>query len=171
MLKAYRCLICGETYLGETASDRCPFCGAAGKHLVAAAEWIPHGKVALSEQSYQDCQKALELELENMAFYQCAAKKTTNQIMQAYFKRLAKQEGEHAEVLCKMMGIDEPAPPSVTCPDNDHDNMEGAHKREDEAVQFYQEVANRASEARVQEVFRALTEIEAEHLIISSIYR
>lgn len=171
MLKPYRCQICGETYLGEAIPDRCPYCAAAGKHLLPAAEWIPYGKVEMSEQSYQDCQEGLKLEQNNMAFYKCAAEKTNNKIMQAIFKRLAKQEGEHAEVFCEMMGIEEPPLPSVTCSESDHDNMEEAHKREDRAIQFYQDVANRAPEKRVQEVFLALTEIESEHLIISSIYR
>lgn len=170
-MRPYRCQICGETYLGEIVPDRCPFCGAAGKHLLRAAEWVPYGKVQLSEESYKDCERALQLELDNMAFYRCAAGKSKNQILQAIFKRLSKQELEHAELICEMMGIELPEAPAVSCSDKDHDNMEEAHARENRAIHFYQEVANRAPEQRMQQVFRALMEIESEHLIVSNTYK
>lgn len=171
MFNPYRCQVCGETYLGEEIPDRCPFCGASFRHMVPAAEWIDYGKVEMSEQSYQDCQEALKLELDNAAFYKCAAGKAETQITQSIFKRLSKQEVEHAEVFCKMVGQEVPPLPEATCNGNDGDNMAEAHRRENRAIKFYQQAANRAPEARLQEVFRAISEIESEHLKISSVYR
>ncbi len=171
MFRPNRCQICGETYLGTQKPDRCPFCGADQRHIVMATEWVDHGKVDLSEQSYKDCERSVELELDNMAFYKCAAAKTKDQIMESFFKRLSKHEGEHAELLAEMMGIEEPDPPEVSCSDDDRENMAEAHRREKRAILLYQAIANRAPEPRMQEVFRALTDIESEHLIVSSTYR
>ena len=171
MMNALRCQICGETYLGSETPDRCPFCGAHRDHIKRASEWIDYGEVDLSAQSREDCERSLDLEMNNMAFYKCAASKTKDQISQAFFKRLSKQEGEHAELLCEMMGIDEPDAPEVACSDDDAENFKEAHMRESRAIRLYQQIANRAPEARVREVFRALTDIESEHLVVSSIYR
>ena len=171
MFKAYRCQICGESYLGEMTPDRCPFCGAHERYLMTAAEWMDYGAIELSEQSREDCERALELEMNNMAFYKCAAAVTENQVMQSFFKRLSKQEGEHAELIAEMMGVDEPEAPDVECSDDDYENMKEAHRRETRAIKFYQQVARRAPELRVQQVFSALTDVENEHLMISGVFK
>ena len=36
MAKLWRCEICGDPYVGETAPDNCPFCGAYKKHIKEA---------------------------------------------------------------------------------------------------------------------------------------
>ncbi|MFO7941371.1 MAG: ferritin family protein [Bacillota bacterium] len=171
MMQANRCQICGETYLGAEVPDRCPFCGAHRDHIKRASEWIDYGEIELSEQSKKDCEKALDLETNNKAFYACAASKAKDQITRAFFKRLSKQEGEHAELIAEMMGIEEPDDPDVDCSEDEAENMKEAHGRESRAIRFYQQVAGRAPEPRMQEVFRALTDIESEHLIVSSVYR
>jgi rubrerythrin len=172
MFSPYRCQICGETYLGSAAPDRCPFCGAHGRQMVGAAEWVKTGKVEMCEQSLQDCMEAIQLEVGNAAFYKCAQKNAQNQLTQAIFKRLHKQELEHAELLAEMAGVDEPGLPDESCAGNDDSqNLTDAHAREQRAIRFYLQVADRAPERRVQEVFRALADIEAEHLKISNVYR
>lgn len=167
----YRCQICGESYLGPTAPERCPFCGAGGHHLVSAAEWIDHGKQELSGQSVADVRRAVELELNNAAFYTCCRYKAQSQITEAIFARLAKQEAEHAELLSEMLGAEMGGKPEVGCSDVDEDNFAEAHKREKRASTFYLQVAGRAPERRIKEVFYALAEIETEHLKISNLYR
>ncbi|MCW3489393.1 ferritin family protein [Dethiobacter alkaliphilus] len=172
MFSPYRCQICGETYLGSDAPDRCPYCGAHGRWMMGAAEWVKTGKVEMSEQSYEDCMKAIQLEVGNAAFYKCAQKNAQTQVTQAIFKRLQKQEAEHAELLAEMAGVEEPDLPDEDCAGNDDaQNLADAHAREQRAIQFYLQVADRAPEKRVQEVFRALADIESEHLKISNIYR
>lgn len=172
MFSPYRCQICGETYLGSAAPDRCPFCGAHGRWMMGAAEWVKTGKVEMCEQSLQDCLKAIELEVNNAAFYKCAQKNAETQVTEAIFKRLHKQELEHAELLAEMAGVADPGLPEVTCAgNNDAQNLADAHAREQRAIRFYLQVADRAPEKRVQDVFRALADIEAEHLKISNIYR
>lgn len=172
MFNPYRCQICGETYLGSAAPDRCPFCGAHGRWMVGAAEWAKTGKIELCQQSYDDCLQAIDLEVNNAAFYKCAQQNAQTQVTEGIFKRLHKQEMEHAELLAEMAGVEEPALPAASCAANDDaQNLADAHAREQRAIQLYLQFADRAPEKRVQDVFRALADIEAEHLKISNIYR
>jgi len=174
MMHPYRCQVCGETYLGEVPSDRCPFCGASGTELKKASLWYDRGKVEMSSQSYDNCAQALELELNNAAFYKCAVANASNQISQSIFKRLLKQELEHAELLAKAMGIDIPQLPEGSCQASDAENFLQAHKHEDRAINFYLKAAQDAAKSKEDEVayiFRHLTEIETEHLILTNLYR
>jgi len=172
MMHPFRCQICGESYLGGYPPERCPFCGAHGRWMVGAAEWIRSGKTEMCEQSKQDCLAAMQLEVGNAAFYKCAQNNAQTQITESIFKRLHKQELEHAELLAEMVGVPEAALPAESCAgDNDAQNLTEAHAREQRAIIFYLQAADRAPEKRVQEVFRALAEIEAEHLKISNVYR
>ncbi len=170
-MKPWRCQICGETYLGEVPSDRCPYCGAPGKNLISAAEYLDYGVIEISEKSKKDCLYALELELNNTAFYKKCADNAENQISKAIFKRLGKHEGEHAELLADMLGIEEGELPEVSIPDNDTDRFIDAHDHEQKAINFYLQVARNAPEERVREVFRALSDIELEHLNLANIYK
>ncbi|MDP2873632.1 MAG: ferritin family protein [Bacillota bacterium] len=111
------------------------------------------------------------MELNNTSFYQCARRKAQNEISEAIFARLAKQESEHAELLAEMLGIEMPEAPEVGCDDSDEANFTEAHGRERRAQSFYRQVAGRAPEARMQQVFYALADIETEHLKISNVYR
>ena len=169
-MEPFRCQICGETYLGNERPDRCPYCGAAGKHLINAAEWIDHGKVEMSEQSYKYCEDAVKLELSNAAFYKCATQSAENQFTEAIFKRLQKQEAEHGELICEMMGIEVPELPQENCAPSDEENFKESHRREKRAMNYYLEIVKNAPEPRVKEVFKALAETESEHLQASNIY-
>jgi rubrerythrin len=166
----YRCEICGETTLMANPPQRCPFCGSAQIRVVPAAEWIDYGKVDMSEQSYKDCQKALDLELKNYAFYKCAAANAQSQMTQAIFERLMEQEYEHAEVFAEAMGIPLPEAPIRSCSSEDAKNMRRSNKHETTAIKFYTEVANRAPEPRIQQIFKAIAEVENEHLMVTNVY-
>lgn len=170
-MKAFRCQNCGETYLGDSIPDRCPYCGAASHHLVPPAEWIDYGIVPMSEWSLNQCRHTLEIELSNSAFYRSCAEKAELNVNAAIFSRLADQEEEHAELVGKMSGLDEPLEPMEVAPNNDADKFTEAHVREKRAVLLYQKIAREAPENRVREVFRILSEIEGEHLKLSNIYR
>lgn len=171
MMKPLRCQLCGETYLGEEVTDRCPYCGAAGWQLVSAAEWIDFGHIEMTTKDLENCREALGLELGNTGFYKACVKKAENIFNEAIFKRLSKHELEHAEVLTKMMGVELPDPPQESCPDTDADKFTEAHAREHRAIKFYLQAAKEADNPRVAEVFRSLAEIETEHLQISNVYR
>ena len=170
-IKPWRCQICGETYLGSESSDRCPFCGADGENLKSAAHYIEYGEIEMSEQSRKDCLHALELEIDNQVFYQKCTEHAENQISKAIFKRLGKQEGEHAEVLEDMLGEEIDFNPNPAIPDNDFDRFAKSNEHEKRAINFYLEVARRAPESRVRQVFRALADIETEHMNLANIYK
>ncbi len=167
----YRCRICGETYLGNTEPDRCPFCGAAGRHLVSAPEWERIGKIEMAAESRDYCRKALDLEISNVNFYKACAVNAETVIAEAIFKRLSKHETEHAEVFARMLGIDIPESREERAPESDSDKFAEAHARESRAIKFYLEAAEKVKERRVAEVFRALSDVESEHLKISNLYR
>lgn len=170
----YRCQVCGETYLGSSVPDRCPFCGAAGSEIKKAAMWYDRGKLQMSQQSYDNLNRALELEVNNTAFYRCAVEKASNQISKAIFKRLMKQEQEHAELISKAMGVAMPQIPQGTCKNSDPDNFIEAHDHEDMAINHYlksAEDATKANEPEVAYIFRNLAEIETEHLILTNTYK
>ncbi len=170
-MKPWRCQICGETYLGKEASDRCPYCGADGENLKSAAHYLDYGVVEMCEQSRKDCLHALELENDNTAFYQKCTEAAENQVSKVIFKRLGKQEAEHAELLADMLGVEEGELPEVEIPDNDYDRFAEANIHEKRAINFYLEVARKAPEPRVRQVFRALSDIETEHLTTANIYK
>lgn len=170
MMNPYRCQICGETTLMANAPQRCPYCGSVGRRVVPASEWIDYGKVNMSHQSYSDCEKALELELKNYAYYKCAVSKAHNQLTEAIFRRLMKQEYEHAELIAEAMGIELPEEHKRSCYDSDYKNMKASNKHETKAITFYTEVANRAPEPHIREIFQALAEVEGEHLIMTNVY-
>jgi len=169
-MNPFTCLICGETYLGGAAPDRCPFCGAHKMYLLPSSVYMDQGRGELSEQSRKDCRKALQFKLKNQSFYLCAAENAENPVTEKIFKRLAKQEAEHAELLCEIMGIEETELPRETCESGDVTNFKEVNGRERRAINFCHQVAARAPEARVKEVFRAIAEIECEHLKLSKIY-
>ncbi len=170
----YRCQVCGETYLGSSTPDRCPFCGAAGSELKKASLWYDRGALQMSQQSRDNLTRALELEINNAAFYKCAYNQASNQISQAIFKRLMKQEQEHAELISKALGIPMPEVPTGTCKGSDPDNFIEAHDHEDEAINHYlksAQDATKANEPEVAYIFRQLAEIETEHLILTNMYK
>lgn len=171
MMKPLRCQVCGEVYLGDGTPDRCPYCGAAGNQMIAAALWIDYGKLNLDEQDMEKCRTALGFEVSNMTYYRCCAGKAESIFTQAMFKRLSKHEMEHAEVLARMMGVDMPQFTEESCPDTDKEKFEEAHLREQRAIKYYLHASAECKDPRVREVFRALAEIETEHLQMSNVYR
>ncbi len=172
MLKPYRCRLCGETYLGEGVPDRCPYCGAAGKLVVPAAEWNDLAAVPATDPETADlCRGALDLEVSNAAFYLSGRKRAELAVNGAIFNRLSKQELEHAEVFARLLRLPAPSLKEEEAPEADEAKFADAHHRESRALKYYQDAASRAKAENVREIFRVLSEIELEHLRLSNIYR
>lgn len=168
----FRCRLCGETYLGAAAPERCPFCGAAGKHVVPAAEWADlAGTPAADPETADLCRGALDLEVSNAAFYQKSRHQAELAVNGAIFARLSKQELEHAEVFTRLLGLPAPTLPDEGAPGPDAEKFDEAHRREHRALKYYQDAAQKAKGENVREIFRILGEIELEHLRLSNIYR
>ncbi len=167
-MKFYRCLVCGEVYMGTDRPSNCPFCGAPQKYLVLNEEWVDENLDLgeLSEISRQNLQKALQLEVNNSPFYRDAMNRTKNVVLQGVLKYLSKIEGEHASAVRKILKCEpiQPEPGKEVAVDDDRVNVEAAHAREVAATAFYKKAADEAIEPRVKKVFTALSEIESDHI-------
>lgn len=166
----YRCLICGEVYMGSVVPSNCPFCGAKAEYLVPAAEWVDEnlGISNLGEVSRRNLEQALQLEVNNAPFYRDAMEKTSSIELQAIFKYLSKIEREHQSVVQKILKCElpQPEPGREVAADSDEENMQAAHAREQSATAFYARAALEAVEPRVRKVFTALSQIESDHVAL-----
>jgi len=164
----YRCLICGEVYMGDSVTSNCPFCGAWAKYFVPPAEWIDENKGLgeLTDISRTNLEKALQLEVNNAPFYQDAMNRAKSMELQGIFKYLSKIEREHQSVVRKILkcGLPQPEPGKEVAGDDEMENMRAALEREKTATAFYAQAANQATEPRVKKVFVALSEIESDHV-------
>ncbi len=164
-VNVYRCLICGDPYLGANKPTNCPFCGAHGNLIVPVADY--NDKKDLStDKSRANLETALELEISNTQFYRAAAQVGDDEPTTQMFRALAKIEAEHASTICKWLKIDKPAALNETGEANDSmlANVEESRKREERASGFYGKAAGEAMEKRVAWFFRALAEVEKDHI-------
>jgi rubrerythrin len=167
-IKVFRCRICGDPYIGTETPSRCPFCGARTKYLIEAADWNPSEfDVELSEKSRMNLEKALDLEINNAGFYECAmdkAKAAGDEYYIAKFKALKRVESEHASAICKFLKISAPSLPAMLCSNGSEGNTKEGWCREKKAIESYSQFRNEATEPRLEEFFGALVEIETDHL-------
>jgi rubrerythrin len=167
-IKVFRCRICGDPYIGSDAPMQCPFCGAPQRFFVEAQDWNPDEfNVTLSEMSKKNLEAALQLELDNAAFYDCAknaAEKEGDHYSLAKFKALMKVEREHASAISKFLKISRPELEKQACNANSKVNSKEGWKREDRAIKAYSTFEKQATEKRLKEFFGALVEIETDHI-------
>ncbi len=167
-IKVFRCRICGDPYIGEEAPKQCPFCGANERFFVDAHDWNPNEfNVELSEVSKKNLEAALQLELDNASFYDCAknmADKADDHYGIAKFKALMKVEREHASAISKFLKISQPELEKKACDANAKVNTKEGWEREDRAIKAYAKFKDEATEPRLKESFGALVEIETDHL-------
>lgn len=168
MFTAFRCEICGETYLGSSQPENCPYCGARKRYLKKMENYNRVMPSEVSGKSQENVRKAIGLEIDNAKFYDCAAKKTKKESEATVFKRLKKIEAEHAELLAKILDIPEKELPKYeSCSSNAQENYQEAHKRENRAIKSYSQFAEEAEEPEIKELFQALVDIESDHLNLS----
>ena len=168
-MKVYRCRICGEVYIGEEKPGSCPFCGAHENYFVLAGEWKLLRSETVSEVTKGNLEKALDLEIDNTNFYKAASEKSKDVYGSSMFKGLSKVEREHASVICKLLNIEKPDSKVGLdkAVDSDKANVEEANRRERRAVKFYGQARNRVPEEEIKEFFKALMEIESDHMILT----
>ncbi len=171
-MKMYRCRICGETYLGSECPSHCPFCGAHAEYFVDTTGYPEDINVVdLTEVERNDVMQAIELERGNARFYMAMAQHRDNMKLASAYKRLAKIEAEHASVFCKLAGTAKPA--DLLDPADASDdwcaNIDDSIGREQRASRFYAEVSQRATSARIKEVFEAVSAIEADHIELDGV--
>lgn len=169
-MKFFRCQICGDVFIGTEKPSNCPYCGSKDRYLVPAAEWTDENLTIteLSAVSRRNLEKALQLEVDNAPFYRDASARAKTMHLQGAFKGLAKVEAEHASVVRKILKCEPPlpGPDAERAVDDDMGNLRLAHEREVEASRFYAASALEAVEPRVKKVFIALSQIEADHIMV-----
>ena len=167
-IKVFRCRICGDPYIGSEIPTQCPFCGAPKRFFVEAQNWNPDEfNIKLSEITYKNLEAALQLELDNASFYDCAknaADKDGDQYSLAKFKALMKVEREHASAISKFLKISRLELEKQSCNSNSLANTKEGYEREDRAIKSYSKFGKEAVEPRLKEFFGALVEIERDHL-------
>jgi len=167
MVKLWRCEICGDPYIGESAPDNCPFCGASKKYIKEAKEADVNFDVDLNEKDKANAEHALQVEVSNAAFYFCAAQKTDDEEGKLLFKALGKVEAEHASVWRKILKLDSVPEGNDECHVSNKENLEDSHARETKAIEFYRKAAAESENERVKQLFEAFVEVETDHLQLS----
>lgn len=167
MVKLWRCEICGDPYIGESAPDNCPFCGAHKKHIKEAKNLKVNFDVELNEKDKANAEHALQVEVSNAAFYFCAAEKTDDAEGKLLFKALGKVEAEHASIWRKILKLDSVPKGEEPCHSGNMENLQESHDRETRAIEFYRRAAEESENDRVRQIFEALVEVETDHLKLS----
>ncbi len=169
MFTAFRCELCGETYLGNSKPENCPYCGAHEEYLKKLEDFERLMPDDVSEESRENIKKAIELEIDNAKFYDCAYNNSEDELEAAVFKRLRKVEAEHAELLAEIIDVPEEEIPSYEeCSSDAIENYKEAHERENRAIQSYSQFSHDAESPEVEEVFTELVAIEKDHLDLSN---
>ncbi len=170
MYGGYRCRICGEVYLGDKKPTQCPYCGARARYLVnlEREEFNRLKPDKVTDNDLDMIKKAIKLEVDNAKFYYCAGDETQDEDEAETFERLGGIEEQHAKALANIAEIDRRNIGSTkSCSEEARENYTDAHDREERAIQRYGEFARRADEPEVEEFFRAIIEIEKDHLDLS----
>ena len=167
-VRVFRCRLCRESYIGEEAPSRCPFCGAPGWIFIPAENWNPSEYIfEISDVSKTNLEAALKLELSNTEFYLCAmkaAQTSGDEYGYAKFKALKKVENEHAETIVKLLKIKEPQLKAISCSHSFDENTQEGWERENRAIKAYANFAKEAPEPQLKQFFEVLVEIETDHL-------
>jgi len=167
-IKVFRCRICGDPYIGNEIPTQCPFCGAPKRFFVEAQDWNTNEfNIKISKITLKNLEAALQLELDNASFYDCAknaADKAGDHYSLAKFKALMKVEQEHASAISKFLKISRPELEKKACNSNSIANSKEGYEREDRAIKSYSKFKDEAVEPRLKEFFGALVEIETDHL-------
>jgi len=167
MVKLYRCIICGDAYVGANPPSNCAFCGAHMSYIMEAKEAVVNFDVPLSAKDKANAEHALKVEVSNSTFYFCAAEKTNDPEGKLLFKALGKIEAEHASIWRKILKRGSVPSGNDTCHTENVENLQESHARETRAIEFYRKSAAESSHPRIRQIFEALVEIETDHLHLS----
>jgi rubrerythrin len=167
MVKLWRCIICGDPYIGANPPSNCPFCGAHEPFIKELKQAVVTFEVPLTEKDKANAEHALQVEVSNATFYFCAAEKTDNAEGKLLFKALGKIEAEHAAIWRKVLRLAKAPTGNETCHTENVKNLNESHERETRAIAFYKKAAEESDHERLKQLFNALVEIETDHLYLS----
>jgi rubrerythrin len=123
----------------------------------------------LSDISKENLNTALGIEIDNTNFYKAVSERSKDTYVQSMFKGLSKVEREHASAICKHLQIQKPDSNVGLdkAVDSDEENIQEANRREKRAVKFYGQASGQAPEPQMKEFFKALMQIEADHIVLT----
>ena len=164
--RLWRCRICSQAYIGDDRPGICPFCGAHGEYIIPSREWKPWDQLPLSLVSRKNVEAALELEKSNTSFYLCVARTSKDPFIQAMFRALARVESEHVGIFTRILNSPGKACPEQPCTPADKQSVQESLDREIRAVASYGKFLGETKEPRLKEIFKALVEIEGDHIAL-----
>ena len=167
MVALWRCLICGDPYVGEEPPANCPFCGAHRRYITEAKKAVVNYDLQLNEVDKANVEHALEVEVSNASFYFCAAEKTDDAEGKLLFKALGKVEAEHASIWKKILKLPAVPQKKEECMNANKENLQESNRRETRAIGFYRKASAEAANLRIKQIFTALVEVETDHLQLS----
>lgn len=171
----WRCLICGETFLGTECPSNCPFCGAHNIHIIRPPEGgdpnvpsIGDAGGELTEKEKENLETSIKIEYENTSFYALVAKKAGPIEVQGVFKRLSRVEGEHLGLFCKLRGVKKPndPPKPVSIEESWSDIATKSSRLETNAHSLYTMFARETDKPRLKEVWEAIAQVELDHMAL-----
>ena len=183
----WRCLICGEVFLGGQCPSHCPFCGAHAEHFVRVDDaskappestFLPVGE--LTEKEKKTIQAAIEGELIGTVVYRQMASKNERDtpegnIFARSYKRLARVEDEHVSILCKLLGVEKKSQKVNEALLKEFpltgvwkDDIATTLAREKCGAEAYAQYAKEAIDPRAKLVWSALADIEADHVTLET---
>ena len=167
MVKLWRCVICGDPYIGEQPPANCPFCGAHQPYIKEIKQAVVNFDIPLTDKDRANAEHAIDVEVSNATFYFCAADKTDDSEGKLLFKALGKIEAEHAAIWRKILKLPKTPEGKETCHVENVKNLNESHEREARAIAFYRQAALESDHERLKQIFTALVEIETDHLHLS----
>ncbi|OOM81907.1 rubrerythrin [Clostridium puniceum] len=147
----------------------CPFCGVGKEYLSEDCEVITVKSNLLSENALKILDHAVKLELFNGEFYNTAASMCNNLEIKKIFQALSRIEIFHSKLHQRLGGFTK-APNLIKVSyercDSDNTLLELAKKKEEHAVSYYEKYKNEVYNDNLFEIFKALADVEREHIIL-----
>lgn len=179
------CIVCGmkihsnsynlnsKSFINKNTQDNiisCPFCGVNKSYFKNIETIYNVDENNLNKETKKILEKAMKLEVFNGEFYEIASKLAKSEEAKKMFKDLSNIEFMHARVHKRLGGFKEM--PKLIKPDYTRHNsdellIEQAHKREEHAIAFYKRFKNDVSNKIILKVFKALSDVEKDHMTIT----
>lgn len=174
-MRFFRCRVCDEACFGTEAPSRCPFCGAAHRHLLPARALASRsGTVQPTEIERAELEAAM-IEAAAAARYFMAVSRSAEQLddgdLASAYARRAAIERAHAALFARLADLpapDEPAAPAAEAPATLASAIAEGVELARRAADRYEAAAARATDERVREVFLALSQAQTDLIALDA---
>lgn len=187
-MNKFKCLVCGmiinpssfnlnsSSFIEKNSKENivnCPFCGVGKTYLSNKKEIFNIDNETLDKESLKVLDHAMKLEVFNGEFYEEAIKLAKDTQIKQIFEELRNIELMHARIHKRLGGFEKlPKLRRIDYTRHNTDKLllEEAYKREDHAILFYKKNAAKVNNYIVKKVFKALSDVEKQHKIITKKY-